>query len=135
MAMNRLGTLMTVVAVAGCGARHTLDSGSTIDSATDGWAVADSGDDLRIWFEDTGQFDSGLIVDGGGDCTRDVGLGSVAASTCCNGVPCMGNCVLIDDGGVICNCYGAVGGCLDGLLCCSVHLKACATAKLCSFGK
>lgn len=58
------------------------------------------------------------IVDSSGDCgpmSDEYTLGS-----CCSGLPCLGFCVAIEDGGVGCSCFGIAGGCeaYRSLICC-----------------
>src|SRR5262245_14582702 len=83
----------------------------------------------------TGPGGGGLEIDGGPDYEYDgpVYDGDMACAppirdtyevtSCCEGVPCLGNCEL-HGGQWICTCYGAIGGCAEARLKCCSHLEA-----------
>ncbi len=92
----------------GCGDNIT-GSDATVDASDE--LVDVSSVDVR---EELPTF---TVVDGGGDasyCHREGGPQDEYQS-CCSGAFCKGFCVLGDDGGATCSCFGIPGGC-NGLI-------------------
>jgi len=53
-----------------------------------------------------------------------------SVTACCNDEPCQGLCYANDDGGVQCECFGIIGGCPEGSVCCW-PLLGCKAPHLC----
>ena len=68
------------------------------------------------------------IIDGGGDCAVK---NTPAYTACCEGVACSsGYCGRAPDGGTECSCFGVIGGCRDGTICCA-PLQGCSLPGAC----
>lgn len=59
------------------------------------------------------------VVEGSTECIPD-GSTSITLGACCNHEPCLGQCVQTEDAEILCSCYGIVGGCWEGSVCCSL---------------
>jgi hypothetical protein len=72
------------------------------------------------------------VVESRGTCAPPAdGVRNVAA--CCNDQPCQGECV-VERGreAVQCACFGVVGGCREGEICCK-RLRACMKPEECDW--
>lgn len=67
---------------------------------------------------------------GGGSCAPDDGVGAIAS--CCGGAKCHGWCNL--EQGAACECFGLVGGCGEGTVCCK-QKKGCTSPAGCTIGR
>jgi hypothetical protein len=108
-----------------------------------GHPIADGGADVgpEPWpcpYAD-GAISSCPLVDASGDCAP-VAPTLPTGGQCCGGtIPCVGNCVLLPNGQVGCDCYGIAGGCWPNnqpnrSMCCPT-LHGCATALVCWAGQ
>lgn len=135
MSIKQCALLTVALGGLGCGATtiQPIDAAPDVhDSSTTGDGYVDSSYDGVIPPEgrDTGFVDTGLVVDGGSDCGL-ADAGALARETCCNGVPCIGDCVELEPGKNACWCFGVPGGCTGGLICCTLRPAACASRAIC----
>lgn len=132
--MKHVIAIASGLALAGCG---RVDDGS--ERADTSVSVQDSASpdsyepDLAIPQPDAARPDYGLVVDGDGPCAPDAPA-TFAVASCCNGVPCAGQCIREEDGGLSCACYRIKGGCTGSQVCCRGDL-ACTTWSHCDRGK
>ena len=55
-------------------------------------------------------------------------------TACCNGVPCLGECVTEPGGAADCECAGLIGGCHTGTFCCNSPRRCQAEGSVCKPG-
>lgn len=53
-------------------------------------------------------------------CAPDAAFGVLQPTACCNDQPCQGLCYPLDGGALRCECYGVIGGCKNGTVCCKL---------------
>jgi hypothetical protein len=106
------------------------------DDASFGDGASDGTDGATDESRDSGGFplvDFGVpptLVDGGRECGLEAGP-PLTSFSCCNNLPCNGDCVLRSDGVPECQCFGIVGGCSAPLVCCYLHGGGCTSVPLC----
>ena len=120
---------VALVFLIGCGPDAAVDGGSdaTVADAVPADAVADAGADVP---HEAIAYD---VVDGGGDEPYCFDNGNVKQA-CCNGQACKGFCVVIEDGGVGCTCYGVPEGCGGLSSYYDASVQCCALQRGCAPG-
>lgn len=127
-AIGACGSDVTVPSSSGgvSGAGGTSASSSSTGSSSTGSSSAGNGGFGGATADSSTE--GGGDADGGGACEADGGNGP-SVNSCCNGTFCNGFCS--DSGsGQSCGCYGIVGGCQAGTVCCG-YKTGCVNPLLC----
>jgi hypothetical protein len=118
--MAKRSVILGALFLLACGGRQTATTPDPDASDTSVDSTRDVTDDIDSNVSDT-------AVDA--DCAPDA-PGGYAIATCCNGVPCAGDCTAGSDGKFVCACFGLTGGCTADSVCCKARV-GCTTYLTC----
>jgi hypothetical protein len=115
--------VFALLSAMGCSTNHTASENDGGLSGLDGSSSADASDEGRIALQPEDAGANYNQVDSSGDCggfEQDAHNGQ-DLHACCESVSCYGFCIK-DGGQVACDCFGIVGGCPNGTICCAARM-------------